>query len=557
MQRKYDEFYGQTAREIEKIKVALYLRLSRDDGDKSESNSITSQREILTDYVKKYPEFEIHGIYVDDGYSGTNFNRPDFIRMMDDVYEGEIQCVIVKDLSRLGRNYSETSRFIDDVFPRLNVRFIAINNGIDTASNAMNAATQCISVGVTNVINESLAATTSVNVRGTLDHNRQQGKFIGSFACYGYMKDPTDHHKLIIDPETAPIVQSIYKGFISGEGILSIVRRLNEFNVPNPSTYKAMKNPTYKYKGGGSLWTDRTIRRILQNEMYIGNMVQGKCEKISYKIKQTREVPKEDWIIVKGTHEAIISENDFYKAQSLFKKKIRMSPKKSTVDLFSGFVRCAECGYTLAKKSNNHSYGAYEYYRCVSKSKMGKTACKGTHTIRIDKLEKAVLVTLQTMIKTAIDMDEFVKKINPLKANKADETLLERKIRKESAKLEKYKTAMVDLYPDYKCGLITQDDYLMLKASMTEKIQNLEKSLAIMDEQYQKCKNGVVQENEFVENFKKYGEIQKLTRPMLVELLDTITVHENGEITIRWNFTDAYQEALDRIEQIKSTEKTA
>jgi len=557
MQKKYGEFYGQTARKIEKIKVALYLRLSRDDGDKSESNSITSQREILTDYVKKYPELEVHDIYADDGFSGTNFNRPDFTRMMDDIYDGKIQCVLVKDLSRLGRNYSETSRYIDDVFPRLNVRFIAINNGIDTASNTMNAATQCISVGVTNVINESLAATTSVNVRGTLNHNRQQGKFIGSFACYGYMKDPKDHHKLIIDKETAPVVKSIFERYISGEGILSIARHLNGYNVPNPATYKAIKNPTYKHRGGGSLWTDRTIRRILKNEMYIGNMVQGKCEKISYKIKQNREIPKEDWIIVKGTHEPIISEDDFRKAQSLFNKNIRMSPKKQTVDLFSGFVRCAECGYTLAKKTNKHSYGVYEYYRCTSKTKMGKNACKGTHTIRIDKLEKAVLVTLQTMIKTAIDMDEFIKKINPVKANKADETLLERKIKKEARQLEKYKTAMVDLYPDYKCGVITQDDYLMLKASMTDKIQNLEKSLAIMDEQYQKCKNGIVQENDFVESFKKYGKIKKLTRPMLVELLDTITVHENGEITIRWNFKDAYQEALDRIEQIKSAEKTA
>lgn len=557
MSKKYGEFYGQTARQIEKVKVALYLRLSRDDGDKGESNSITSQREILTAYVKNYPEFEVHDIYADDGYSGTNFNRPDFIRMMDDIYGGKVQCVLVKDLSRLGRNYSETSRYIDDIFPRLNVRFIAINNGIDTDSNTMNAATQCISVGVTNVINESLAATTSVNVRSTLDHNRQNGKFIGSFACYGYAKDPADHHRLIIDKETAPIVKTIFERFISGEGILAITRHLNKLGVLNPATYKAMKNPTYKHIGRTPMWVESTVRRILKNEMYIGNMVQGKCEKISYKIKQTRGVPKEDWIVVKCTHEPIISEDDFYKAQSLFNKNIRVSPKKQEVDLFSGFVRCAECGYTLAKKTNKHSYGTYEYYRCTTKTQKGKTACKGTHTIRIDKLEKAVLVTLQTMIKTALDMDEFVKKINPAKANKADETLLERKIKKEAHQLEKYKTAIVDLYPDYKCGVITQDDYLMLKSNMTEKIKELEQSLAIMEEQYQKSKNGIIQENAFVENFKKYGEIKKLTRPMLVELLDTILVHENGEITIRWNFKDAFKEALELINQIKETEKTA
>lgn len=554
---KYDAYYDTSASQVEKVKVALYLRLSRDDGDKSESNSITSQREILISYVKNYPEFEVHDIYADDGYSGTNFNRPDFVRMMDDIYEGNINCVIVKDLSRFGRNYSETAKYIDDIFPRLNVRFIALNNSIDTASSAMNAATQCISVGVTNVINESLAATTSVNVRGTLNHNREQGKFIGSFACYGYLKDPKDHHKLVIDRETAPVVKSIFQRFISGESIMSIARHLNQLGVPNPATYKAMKNPTYKHNGNTSLWVDSTVRRILKNEMYIGNMVQGKNEKISYKIKQIRGVPKEDWIIVKGTHQPIISEDDFYKAQSLFNKHIRHSPKKDTADLFSGFMRCAECGYSLNKKVNQHSYGTYEYYRCTTKGKMGKKACSGKHTIRIDKLEKAVLVTLQTMIKTAIDMDEVMSQINPAKANKADETLLSRKIQKEARELQKYKDAMVDLYPDYKSGVITQDEYLMLKANMTSKIKKLEQSITIMEDQFQKCKEGVIQENDFIATFKKYGTIEKLTRPMLVELLDTILVHDNGEITIRWKFKDAYKEALERIQQIKETGKTA
>ena len=552
MQEKYNEFLDSPVRKIDTVNVALYLRLSRDDGDKNESNSITNQRSILTAYVKQIPEFRIYDIYNDDGFSGTNFNRPDFMRMMDDIYKGKINCVIVKDLSRLGRNYSETSRYIDEIFPRLNIRFIALNNSIDTASSTMNAATQCISVGVTNVINESLAATTSVNVRATLNHNRQQGKFIGSFACYGYKKSDDNHHKLVIDPETAPIVRDIYSRFISGESVLSITRHLNSLGIPNPSAYKSMNNPNYKPQSSSSLWVDSTVRRILSNEMYIGNMVQGKSEKISYKIKQTRGIDKDKWIIVENTHQPIIDPDTFHKAQSLFNKSTRISPKADYVDLFSGFMRCSNCNFALNKKTNTHSYGTYEYYRCTTRTKKGKNTCESGHTIRIDKLEKAVLKSLQFMIKTAIDMDEIIKNTNLSGKIRTDETLLERKLQKESTQLEKYKSAMVDLYPDYKCGILSQDEYLLFKANISEKIASLQKEITKTQEQIKKCHTGAVEENDFIASFKKYGTIEKLTRPMLVELLDCILVHKGGDITIRWKFRDTYQDALTYLAELQN-----
>ena len=276
-------------------RAALYIRLSKEDGDKGESNSVTSQREILKEFLKLHPDIELYDIYVDDGWSGTNFDRPDFARMMEDIYSGNVNCVIVKDLSRFGRNYTDSGNYLDNVFVRLRVRFIALNNGVDTASNNMNAATQCISVGVTNVINESVAATTSVNVRGTLNVNRAQGKFIGSFPTYGYLKDPNDHHKLIIDEEVAPVIRSIFERFIAGKSIIGIAKELNEEGIPNPSMYKKMKGFNYKHPVGKSndgLWPDSSVRRILRNEMYIGNMVQGKNTTISSKIKQCRPIPK-------------------------------------------------------------------------------------------------------------------------------------------------------------------------------------------------------------------------------------------------------------------------
>ncbi len=557
MHKKYDKctnFLNNKKNVV--INAALYLRLSRDDGDKNESNSIANQRNILTSYVEQIPEFKIYDIYTDDGFSGTNFNRPDFTRMMNDIYEGKINCVIVKDLSRLGRNYSETSRYIDEIFPKLNIRFISLNNSIDTASNSMDAATQCISVGVTNVINESFAATTSVSVRTTLNYNRHQGKFIGSFACYGYKKSDSDHHKLVVDPETAPIVRDIFNRFISGESVLSITRYLNSLGIPNPATYKSMNHPNYKPQSNSSLWVDSTVRRILSNEMYLGNMVQGKNEKISYKIKQNRSINKENWIIVENTHQPIIDRDTFEKAQSLFNKNTRTSPKTNTIDLFSGFMKCSNCNFTLGRKTNNHAYGTYEYYRCVTRTKKGKDACEAGHTIRIDKLEKAVLKSLQFMIKTAVDMDEIIKNSNCSGKIRADEALLERKLQKDSTQLEKYQSAMIDLYPDYKCGIISQDEYLFIKANIADKIALLQKEICKTQEQIKKCHNDMIDKNDFIATFKKYDTIDKLTRPMLVELLDCILVHKGGSITIRWKFRDAYLDALTYLEKLES-EKSA
>lgn len=540
-------------------RAALYIRLSKEDGDKGESNSVTSQREILKEYLKLHPDIELYDIYVDDGWSGTNFDRPDFTRMMEDIYSGNVNCVIVKDLSRFGRNYTDSGNYLDNVFVRLRVRFIALNNGVDTASNNMNAATQCISVGVTNVINESVAATTSVNVRGTLNVNRAQGKFIGSFPTYGYLKDPNDHHKLIVDEDAAPVVRSIFERFIAGKSIIGIAKELNEEGIPNPSMHKRLKGFNYQHPVGKSndgLWPDSSVRRILQNEMYIGNMVQGKNTTISYKIKQCRPIPKEDWIIVENTHEAIVSKEVFEKAQSLFNKSIRVAPQKKEADLFSGFVKCGDCHRAMNKKTNAHSYGTYHYYRCATARKMKKSAC-GNHTIRIDKLEEAVLTVIQNMVDVAIEMDEILKKINSSSERKKESSHLKKAIETQTAEREKCKRMMIDLYPDWKNGLISQEEYLILKQNLADKIETLDKMIENLAETARSYEEGVNGENEFIAHFKKHGKIKCLTRNLLIELIDEILVHEDKSITVKFKFEDPYKEAMKYIEMNKEIIKSA
>ena len=556
---KYQELLERLPQVAKPWKAALYIRLSREDGDKVESNSITSQREILKEYLKLHPDIELHDFYIDDGCSGTNFDRPGFIRMMEDIYSGDVNCVIVKDLSRFGRNYTDAGNYLDNIFVRLQIRFIALNNGIDTATNNMNAATRCITVGVQNVINESLAATTSVNVRGTLNVNREQGKFIGSFASYGYMKDPNDHHKLIIDPETAPVVRMIFEKFIDGCSIIGIAKDLNEMGIPNPTAYKKLKGFNYKHPAGkklDGLWPDSSVRRILRNEMYVGNMVQGKNTTISYKIKQCRAIPKEDWIIVEGTHEAIVDRETFDKAQSLFNQFIRKAPQKSEVDLFSGFVRCADCLRAMNKKTNSHPYGTYHYYRCGTSRKMKKSSCTN-HTIRIDKMELAVLASIQGMIDSAVEMDKLIKRINSSPVKKKESSHICSAIDTHTAELEKLKGMIIDLYPDWKSGIISKEEYFTLKEQLTEKTTSLEKALENLKRTNEEFKNGITEDNDFISHFKKYGKIDTLTRAMVVELIDKIYVHEGGRITISFKFTDAYEKALEYIELNKEAILTA
>ena len=556
---KYQELLERLPQVAKPWKAALYIRLSREDGDKVESNSITSQREILKEYLKLHPDIELHDFYIDDGWSGTNFDRPGFIRMMEDIYSGDVNCVIVKDLSRFGRNYTDAGNYLDNIFVRLQIRFIALNNGIDTATNNMNAATRCITVGVQNVINESLAATTSVNVRGTLNVNREQGKFIGSFASYGYMKDPNDHHKLIIDPETAPVVRMIFEKFIDGCSIIGIAKDLNEMGIPNPTAYTKLKGFNYKHPAGkklDGLWPDSSVRRILRNEMYVGNMVQGKNTTISYKIKQCRAIPKEDWIIVEGTHEAIVDRETFDKAQSLFNQFIRKAPQKSEVDLFSGFVRCADCLRAMNKKTNSHPYGTYHYYRCGTSRKMKKSSCTN-HTIRIDKMELAVLASIQGMIDSAVEMDKLIKRINSSPVKKKESSHICSAIDTHTAELEKLKGMIIDLYPDWKSGIISKEEYFTLKEQLTEKTTSLEKALENLKRTNEEFKNGITEDNDFISHFKKYGKIDTLTRAMVVELIDKIYVHEGGRITISFKFTDAYEKALEYIELNKEAILTA
>ena len=547
--QKYKDYYGQPKQALKTWQAALYIRLSKEDMDKnkSESASISNQREILKEYLRLHPDIEHVDTYVDDGFSGTDFDRPDWTRLMNDIRCRKINCVIVKDLARLGRNYTASGDLIDNQFARLGVRFIALNNGIDTAGDGMNAATRCISIGVTNVINESYAASTSVNIRGTLNNHRKQGKFIGAFASYGYLKDPNDCHKLMIDEEAAPVVRMIFDEFISGNSMIGIVKKLNGMGIPNPTLYKQQKGFHFTSRtDNDGLWSDRTVRRILQNQMYIGNMVQGVNRTVNYKVHECRAVPKDEWIIVENTHEPIIDRETFDKAQSLFGRNIHSRKTDRKADLFAGFVYCADCGKAMHKKVNRQNGKTYRYYKCSTKQKKSPDACTN-HTIRIDRLEEAVLTYLQTMVNIALEYDEVIAKAKQ-NSRQQETDYLRRTLEAQKKEKEKCLKTAADLYPDWKNGEITQEEYKLIRANLNEKMEKLDAMIKNLEKTYEQLNGGDFKANGFAEHYIKYQNIDALTRPMLIELIDKILIHEGGKITIKVKFADAFEAMIDQIE---------
>lgn len=528
--------------------AALYVRLSREDGDKVESESILSQKAYLQDFLKGRSDLRLYQIYVDDGWSGTNFDRPQFLSMIEDIRARRVNCVIVKDLSRFGRNYIESGRYLETFFPMMRVRFISVNDHIDSYADPGSLGNMI--VPMKNVMNDEYCRDISTKVRSSLNIRRSQGKFIGSFAAYGYRKDPADHNRLLIDEEAAQVVRSIYAWFLGGQSVLGIAQRLNAQGIPNPSEYKRRQGLKYRHPAGkklDGLWPDSSVRRILRNELYTGVMVQHRNEVISYKVQISRPVAEREWIRVDGTHEAIISRETFDLAQALFARDTRTAPGKVQVGVLSGFVKCADCGRAMNRKRISQPYRDYDYYICSTFKKMKKGACT-KHTIRSDRLEHVVLVTLQKQIALAVEMEELMTAIRSCEAASRSSQLLTAQLSGAEREQARIQQILLELYPDLKNGLLSQPQYLALKKQYEAQLEGLEQTIARLREQAASLAEGRPEENDFISSFTQFRNITALTREVVVALVENIYVHEDGSIDIQFHFSDSYELAAEFIE---------
>ena len=370
-----------------KYNIGAYIRISNEEKDKLESNSINNQRVLINEYIAKHQDLNLLDYYIDDGYSGTSFNRPAFKRLLEDIRDKKVNAIIVKDLSRFGRNHIEVDNYIENIFPVLNVRFISIIDGFDSYENS--DGVDDLIVPIKNLINDAYAKDISKKVKTALITKKKNGEFVGSYAPYGYYKSKLDKHKFIIDDDASKIVKLIFEKTINGLSKKEIANILNEMQIETPIEH-------IKNKKENKYWNSNIIYAILKNRVYTGDLIQQKRERLSYKNHKLMMNKEEDFIITKNHHQAIIDIEQFNTVQDIIKHSTKIN-SNSKYDIFSGYLKCSECNSNLTvKKSKN-----YMYYTCSSHVR--KRGCNNKHTIRKDILEEKVIIEINNRQDKKID----------------------------------------------------------------------------------------------------------------------------------------------------------
>lgn len=546
--REYQQVLSPAYTFSRRWKMGGYIRLSKEDlkkalNGKDDSNSVKTQRDLLNDFYRKYQEeFESITEYVDDGHTGTDSDREAFQQLLADVMSRKIDCVVVKDLSRFARNYSDAGSLIDNLFVQMGVRFISLAENVDSYKDPDSVSS--IIVPITNVMNDQYCYQTSKKIRQVFDYKRRNGQYIGSNPPFGYVKDAKDRHHLVIDPDAAEIVRLIFSLLLKGTSKRGISFYLNEHGIPSPSVYKLEKGMTVSNKpDGNTLWSGRMIHTILTNPMYTGDLVQGRFRVKSYKVHQIETVPEEEWVRVADTHEAIIDKATFEKVQELLLRDTRTSPQGRTVHLFSGFLKCADCGRAVTRCSGKNNV----YYACATYKSRSRNACT-MHSISHARLEAAVLYAIRQQVHLAVSYSEVIAQINsaPIKKKQSfrlDDTIHAKE--RELAKVTRYKQS---LYQDWKDGEITQQEYRDMKATYDRQINEVSDVLARLTAERAELANGVDKEHPALVAFKKYQNIDALSRELLIELVDHIKVYENGNISVKFKFADQLRRIAEYID---------
>lgn len=529
---------------IRRWRLGEYIRLSKEDlkKGKDDSNSVKNQRNLLNEfYQNNQNEFESASEYVDDGHTGTDADRENFQRLLADVMNGKINCVIVKDLSRFARNYSDAGSLIDNLFVQMGVRFISLAENVDSFKNPDSVSN--IIVPITNVMNDNYCYQTSKKIRQVFDYKRRNGQYIGSFAPYGYIKHPKDKHQLIIDPEAAETVKLIFSMCLQGKSKHAIVLHLNEHGVPSPTAYRRLKGlPVSSSVADDPMWGNKIISDFLTNPTYTGNLVQGRRRVKSYKVHQIEAVPEDEWVIVPDTHDAIISKADFEKVQGLLKRDTRTAPKGRELHLFSGFLKCADCGKAVTRCQS----GKNIYYACSTYKNRSRLACS-MHSIKHNRLEAAVLFAIRQQVHLAVSYSAIIARINSAPAKKSESVRLNDLIttkERELAKIARYKQS---IYQDWKDGALTRQEYMDMKADYERKADELAAILNRLTAEQEEIANGVDNEHPALVAFMKYQNIDALSRDILIELVDHIKVYENGNIKVRFKFADELRRIAEYI----------
>lgn len=512
----------------------MYLRLSHEDGDKAESDSITNQRDLISAFLEKHSEIKLHEVRIDDGYTGVNFDRPGFRSMMEAVKEKKINCIIVKDFSRLGRNFIETGKYIEKIFPFMGVRFISINDDYDSAKPRTTADN--LMVPVKNLMNDAYCRDISIKIRSQLDVKRRKGQCIAPFAVFGYLKDPENKNQLMVDEYAADVVRDMFKLKLDGYSAQYIAGHFNEQGVLSPMEYKRLLGSTYQTpfrRKEKAEWTATAVLRILNNPVYMGTLVQGKRSTPNYKVKKLFDLPKEQWVWVENSHEPIVSSDTFENVGKILRADTRTAPGEKTVYPLAGLVYCGDCGRSMVRKNNASSGNPYIYYICSESKK--KSGCK-SHIIRDVLLEQAVYETLREHIRTVLDMEQMLAAIANLPYTSRLVKKADKRFNAKRAEVEKYQRYKMKLHEDYADGIITREDYAAFGKRYEDKTKEAENAMLTLEREIDMLAAGASEEQQWISYFKQHKDIKELSRKLTVELIDCISIYENQKIHIDFKF---------------------
>ena len=541
--------------ETKGYKTALYVRLSREDERKIESETVENQIELLKDYIGKDPSLVLVDEYVDRHVTGTKFDRPEFNRMIADIRGGRINCVVVKDLSRLGRNYLEAGDYIEKIFPFFGVRFIAVTDNYDSLTS--NPTEDGLVVPLKNLINEAYAKDISKKISTSYENKFKQGIFLATTAAYGYKKDPDDPHMVLIDEDVKDIVIRIFRDYVGGKSLALIARELNAECVLAPSLYWQTKDVIHvdKYT---NLWEGKQVRRILQNPIYIGDVRIGKTHKCYY--KGITKAQNREGFYVENHHEAIIDRKTFDLAQEKLSAKRKeyfsVSGKNDGIrnkkpDFFQGYFYCGHCGnkMNMYRKTVKlvSGVGHYSTYVCRRSATYG--AEDPAKNVKAEDLEAMVLELIKQHIALYVDARDRVRKLNKKSEAIGMKAELERKLSVCGSRKDKVNELILNVYEDFRDGLLSEDEYLKMKAEYFAEIEKLDADMAELEGAIETYSPSYAGDGDMPDVFSKYIGVEKLSRNVVEAFIKKITCYDKETFEVEYTFEDKLQELIDLAKQ--------
>jgi len=525
-----------------KYKAMKYIRLSHaDENGGGESDSVGNQRKLIDEFLKKHPEIEVVGEKVDDGWSGILFDRPSFKEMMDEIEQGNVNCVITKDLSRFGREWIETGRYLRRILPAYGVRFIAINDNIDTLKDSGDD----LAVSLKSIINDAYCRDISIKVRSALAIKRKSGDFVGACPVYGYIRDEENRNQLVVDDYPASVVQEIFQWKMDGHSADRIADMLNERGILSPLEYKKNRGLPHP-KGGfadsdGAKWSATAIFRILNDETYTGALIQGKVSTPNYKLKEIQAKPEDEWHRTENAHEAIIGKSRFDLVQKILRLDTRTSPKSNTVYTFSGILICGKCGNRMTRKTVPYKGIKYFYYFCPTGKRNG---CEGSAMVKEQDLLDCTLDSVKAYISNIAELERLLASLDADRVAKELASNLTAQLKENDIRLSKIREFKAGLYETMINGDLSKDEYKSLKAKYSEDGDVLTGANAKLRAEIEDTLSLKHERMAWMEHFKAFESIETIDRRAVICLIHSIHVHSKTELNITFNYKSEYETAL-------------